>query len=411
MLILILNCGGTSIKYQVIDITERKELVILRGALESIGAIRSTIRQTRYDDKYVESEIEAQDYYSGLQAVFQALISPICGIGNDYNSIDAVGHRVVQAGEIYRGTYLVNPDLLDALRQNIELAPLHNPANIAGSEFCQRLMPGIPQVAVFDNAWHKDIPDYAYIYALPYEYYQKYGIRRYGFHGISFKYMTERAAALLDLDLSQQRVVSLMLGSGTTISATAYGCPVDVSTGLTPTEGLIQSTRSGDVDPGVVTYIMRKEGLTPDQMDQILNRKSGWLGISGVSNNLKLVEQEAERGNHRANLALDAFSYRCKKYIGAYAAAMGGLDLLIFSGGVGENSSMVRAKVCTGLQFLGIELDPELNTSLLGEGSISRAGSSVPVIVIDTNEEMLIAREVHAFLGSVGVEVLAEIPR
>ncbi|KLU62767.1 acetate kinase [Peptococcaceae bacterium CEB3] len=271
-----------------------------------------------------------------MRQALSLLVDPEIGSLSSYREIDAVGHRVVQAGEKFRGTFLIDEALLAALREHSELAPLHNPPNIKGIEACRRLMPDIPQVAVFDNAFHKELPDYAYIYALPYEYYEKYGVRRYCFHGISFKYMTERAAKLLNLDVSQKRIVSLMLGSGTTINALAYGHSVDVSTELSPTEGLIQSTRSGDLDPFVITYIMRKEGLSPEQMDEVLSKRSGWLGISGVSNDLRLVEDAAGQGNTRARLALQVFTYRTKKYIGAYAAAMGGVDLLLFAGGVGE---------------------------------------------------------------------------
>ncbi|MHB1405833.1 MAG: acetate/propionate family kinase [Desulfitobacteriaceae bacterium] len=395
MRILVINCGGTSIKYQLISWDPDRQTVKARGSVENIGASRSLLKYVSKAGHSRQREIEAQDHASGLQAVLSLLIDPEVGAIADYSVIDAVGHRVVQAGENFRGSFLIDEKLIAELYRYIELAPLHNPANIKGIEACKKLMPNVPQVAVFDNAFHKDIPAHAYIYALPYEYYEKYGIRRYGFHGISFKYMTDRAAELLNLDIGQKRVISLMLGSGTTINAMAYGRSIDVSTGLSPTEGLIQSTRSGDLDPTVITYIMRKEGLGPDEMDKILNCQSGWLGISGVSNNLRLIEEAAEQGNYRARLALDAFAYRVKKYIGAYAAVMGGIDLLLFAGGAGENSALVRAKICEGLNFLGIDLDPERNHSLRGEGLISEANASTPVLVVKTDEEMVIAKETH----------------
>lgn len=398
MRILVINSGGTSIKCQLFTLTDGQSIAEAKGAVESIGAPRSLLKFAALDRTPLRKEIEAKDHAAGLEQVLRLLVDPKIGFLSAYSEIDAVGHRVVQAGEEFRGSFLIDNDLLAALRQHSELAPLHNPANIRGIEACRQLMPGVSQVAVFDNAFHKDLPDYAYIYALPYEYYEKYGVRRYGFHGISFKYMAERAAELLKVDLGQQRIVSLMLGSGTTIHALAYGRSVDVSTGLSPTEGLIQSTRSGDIDPSVITFIMRKEGFTPEQMDEVLNNRSGWLGISGVSNDLRLVEEAAGQGNRRAKLALQAFAYRAKKYIGAYAAAMGGLDFLLFAGGVGGNSSGIRAEICQGLEFLRIELDPERNSNLKGEGLISQAGTSIPVLVVDTNEETVIAQETFALL-------------
>lgn len=400
MRILVINCGGTSIKYQVFSWQPDCQNIEAKGAVENIGAPHSVIKYQVTGGQMHVYEVKVSDHEAGLEKVLNLLIDPEIGAFKNYGAIDAVGHRVVQAGEKYRGSFPINAELMDALYRHIELAPLHNPANIRGIEACQKLMPSVPQVAVFDNAFHKDIPDYVYIYALPYAYYEQYGIRRYGFHGISFQYMTERAAALLNFDLTQKRVVSLMLGSGTTINALSYGRSLDVSTGLSPTEGLIQSTRAGDLDPAAITYIMRKEGLTPDQMDHVLNRQSGWLGISGVSNDLRLVEAEANWGNDRARLALDALAYRVKKYIGAYAAAMGGLDLLLFAGGAGENSSVIRAKICAGLEFLGISLDPERNQNLRGEGLVSEAEARTPVFVVNTNEEMIIARETYTIVSS-----------
>ncbi|WP_240986791.1 acetate/propionate family kinase [Acididesulfobacillus acetoxydans] len=393
-----LNSGGTSIKYQLFGFRGGELVTVAKGAVESIGQPHSLLKFDVPKQAPLRKEIEAKDHAGGLEQALRLLVDPEIGPLSSYSEIDAVGHRVVQAGEKFRGTFLIDDALLMALREHSELAPLHNPPNIRGIEACRRLMPGVPQVAVFDNAFHKDLPDYAYIYALPYEYYEKYGVRRYGFHGISFKYMTERAAELLKVDVSQKRIISLMLGSGTTINALAYGHSVDVSTGLSPTEGLVQSTRCGDLDPFIITHIMRKEGLSLEEMDEVLSKRSGWLGISGVSNDLRLVEEAAEEGNPQAKLALRAFTYRAKKYIGAYAAAMGGLDLVLFAGGVGENSSVVRAEICRGLEFLGIELDEERNAQLKGEGLVSRPEGSVPVLVVDTNEEAVIAQETYALV-------------
>lgn len=397
MLIFVLNCGGTSVKYQLIAMSGEPS-VHVKGTVEGIGSPNCLLRHVLPSGRSLEIPVEAPEHAAGLREVLRILVDPEYGVLDDYSRIDAVGHRVVQGGTNFRGTFLIDDVLLEALRRNIELAPLHNPANIKGIEACQKLMPGIPQVAVFDNALHSDLPDYSYIYALPYEYFEKYGVRRYGFHGISFRYMTEKAAELLQTDLAKMRVISLMLGSGCTANAMAYGQSIDVSTGLSPTEGLIQSTRSGDVDPSVITYIMRKEGLTPDEMDNILNRRSGWFGISGVSNDLFRVEEAAQGGNYRADLAVRAFSYRARKYIGAYAAAMGGIDLLIFSGGAGEHSSRIRSEICYGLDFLGIKLNEELNQMLKGNGLISSQSAETAVVVIEANEELLIAQETQNLL-------------
>ncbi|MHB1653854.1 MAG: acetate/propionate family kinase [Desulfitobacteriaceae bacterium] len=396
MRILVINCGGTSIKYQLLQMGS-VPVVEAKGIVENIGSSGTLLRHNTKTGLALEIPITAEEHTAGLAKVLGILLDSEFGVISAYSAIDAVGHRVVQGGEAFRGSFLIDEALMQALVQYTELAPLHNPANIKGIEACQTLMPDKPQVAVFDNALHRDIPDYAYIYGLPYEYYQKYGVRRYGFHGISFQYMTERAAELLQVALKQKRVVSLMLGSGSTVNAMAYGKSIDVSTGLSPTEGLIQSTRSGDVDPAVITYIMRKEGLTLNEMDDILNRKSGWLGISGVSNDLRMVEEAAAQGDYRANLAIKAFAYRARKYIGAYAAAMGGIDLLVFAGGAGENSRLIRERICAGLEFIGIFLDSERNAGLIGEGLISQMHSH-PVVVVNTNEELVIARETQALL-------------
>ncbi len=397
MQVLVLNCGGSSIKYQLIRTED--EQVVSRGAVENIGSAQALLRHYRGQSQLVvQRELPVTDYATGLAQILQILLDPVHGVVENYSGITGVGHRVVHAGEEFRDSVLVDSRVMDALSRCIQLAPLHNPANIAGIKACQQLMPETPQVAVFDNAFHRDIPDYVYTYGLPYEYYAKYGVRRYGFHGISFAYMASRAAELLGVKLKDKRVVLLMLGSGCTANALAYGKSLDVSTGFTPNEGLIQSTRSGDVDAAAISFIMRKEGLTPEKIDDILYRRSGWLGISGLSKDLREVEQAALQGNKRARLAIDAFAYRAKKYVGAYAAAMGGLDLLVFAGGVGENSSLIRQEICKGLEFLGIRLDSEQNATVKGEGLISEDSAATPVLVVNTNEELVIARETVAVL-------------
>jgi acetate kinase len=369
------------------------EHVLARGVIENIGGSHSFLKHYPGKEQPVELDLPAVDHAAGLGEVLKILVHPQYGIIADYPKIAAVGHRVVHAGEEFSSPVLVNDRVIEALTRCSELAPLHNPANIMGIEACRQLMPGTPQAAVFDNAFHGDLPDYAYIYGLPYHYYQKYGVRKYGFHGISFSYMTDRAARIVGADLNKLRVVSLMLGSGCTANAFAFGRSVDVSTGFTPNEGLIQSTRAGDVDAAVITYIMRKEGLTPNEMDDIIYRESGWKGISGIGNDFRQIEQAALAGNWRAKLAINALVHRVKKCIGAYAAVMEGIDLLVFAGGVGEKSRMLRSEVCRGLDFLGIKLNLEANEKLQGEGIISDQSAVVPVVVVNTNEELVIARE------------------
>lgn len=391
MLVLVLNSGGSSIKYQLLEID--KEEVMVRGVVANIGSQQVSLKHDCGGGRVLNLNLWAADHATGLNQVLQLLTDSEYGVLDSYADIAAVGHRVVHGGEKFREPVLVDNEVLDVLTECIELAPLHNPANILGIKICQQLMPGVPQVAVFDNTFHRDLPEHTYIYGLPYEYYQKYGVRRYGFHGISFSYIIGRVPQLVGADLKKMRIISLMLGSGCTVNAFAQGRSLDVSTGFTPNEGLLQSTRCGDVDAAALTYLMQKEGLTPAEMDEILYRKSGWLGVSGVSNDLKVVEEAALQGNSRARLAIDIFTYRAKKYIGAYAAAMGGVDLIAFTGGVGENSSMVREKICAGLEFLGIELDLKQNSNLCGEGLISCQKAKVPVIVVNVNEEVVVAKE------------------
>lgn len=369
------------------------ESVVCRGGVENVGSEECCLKHTGRNGEKIDRPCGASTHSQGLQFALSAITDPSGGGLESLDEIDAVGHRLVHGGEKITGAVRIDDEVIEILEKHSELAPLHNPPNLMGIKACMELLPDIPQVGVFDTAFHTSLPAYAYTYAIPYEYYEKYGVRRYGFHGIAFTYMTGRAAQIVDKSLSEMKVVSLMLGSGTTANALCHGKSVDVSTGLTPCEGLIQSTRCGDIDPAVITYLMRREGLTPEQMDNIINKKSGWLGISGVSNNLRNVYEEAERGNKRAQTAIEATAYRCRKYVGAYAAAMGGIDMLVFSGGVGQNSPDLRKRICSDLGFLGIELDESRNESVLKEGIISRDDSRVVVVVVEMNEEIVIARE------------------
>ncbi len=379
MRILVLNSGGSSIKFKVFDFPARS--VYLSGHLERVGQPNSLLEIT--GAKQMRWEGATLDHAAGLGLISEEL--------QDLGELGAVGHRVVHGATSFTGSVLVDDDVIAALRENIPLAPLHNPPNLAGIEASRKLFGDLPQVAVFDTGYHGTLPPQAYTYALPQELAKKWRIRRYGFHGIAFRSITSQAAELLGKKPEDLKIVSLMLGSGTTANASLYGKSTDVSTGLTPLEGLVQSTRSGDLDPALVLYLMREAGYTADQLDRILNRESGWLGISGISADLREVDKAAKAGHEAAKLALATFVYRTRKYIGAYAAAMGGIDLLAFSGGVGEHSSSVRDEVCRGLDFLGISLDPALNQE--GEGIISRG--SVPVVVVSANEEEIIAQDTY----------------
>lgn len=391
MKILVINCGGSSIKYQLINMARKTTLA--KGAVEQIGSKKACFLYQSKEGSIVENDIFIASHEAGLKKVLAALTDSDYGVIQNYNDIEAVGHRVVHAGEKFSGSVFITQEVIDALKECIELAPLHNPPNIMGIELCEKAMPGIPQVGVFDNALHRELPPHVFLYGLPYRYYSDYGIRRYGFHGISFTYMIERASEIINLPISKLRIVSLQLGSGCTANAMKWGKSVDVSTGFTPCEGLIQSTRSGNVDPAIITHMMRKCNLTPDQMDDILYKQSGWLGLSNTTTDFRDVEKAADEGNQQARVALDAFVYHIKKYIGAYTAAMGGIDLLVIAGGVGERNARVRAEICHDLDFLGIRFDEQKNKQLAGEGAITSEDSKVPVVVVKTNEEIIIARE------------------
>lgn len=392
MKILVINCGGSSFKYQLIDMPQGE--VLAGGQVERLGKEDAALHYEAGGRKLKRTG-GFPDHRSAITAVLDLLVDPENGALSSLAEVEGVGHRVVHAGERYRGSVIIDDDVIAALRDCIDLAPLHNPPNLAGIEICSELMPDVPHVAVFDNAFHIDLPRQAAFYAIPYSFYEKYRVRRYGFHGIAFRYMTERAAAVLGKPLSELKVVSLMLGSGTTANALLHGRSVDVSTGFTPTEGLVQSTRCGDVDPLVITYLMRHAGYSPEDIDHILNKESGWLGLSGVSNDLRDVQGAAEEGNERAQLALEVFTYRCRKYVGAYAAAMGGIDALVFSGGVGQHSAYVRQEICRGLEFIGLKLDPKLNEKASGEAIISSPDAKAAIVVVPADEESIIARDTY----------------
>jgi len=399
MKILVLNSGGSSVKFKVIDMPE--ERVIASGGVERLGKADAVFKYKKYDFESKKSILPVKNHEDAIKLILERLTNAEDGAVDSVSEICAVGHRVVHAGRKASDSVIIDDNIIAIIEEYAEKAPLHNPPNLLGIRCCQALMKNTPQIAVFDMALHKDVPDYAYIYALPYRYYEKYEVRKYGFHGISFKYMTEEGAKLIGEPLVKLKVISLMLGSGCTVNAMKYGKSIDVSTGFTPFEGLIQSTRAGDLDATAVTYIMEKENISPKDMEDILNKESGWYGISGVSNDLRDIIKEAD-SNYRAKLAIRAAGYRAKKYVGAYAAALGGVDLIIFSGGAGENGSLFRNEILSGMEFLGIELDEGQNENLLGEGIISKDGSRVKVVVVNTDEEIVIARDTYHIVKNTG---------
>ena len=390
MKVLVINCGSSSLKYQLIDM--ENESVLAKGICERIGAEGSVLtHKPTGKDKFV-TEQPMQDHSVAVKLVMEALQDPEHGVIASADEITAIGHRVLHAGTVYSDATLVTEDVKKVVRDCFDLGPLHNPANLIGIEACEKAMPGKPNVAVFDTAFGMNMPQKAAMYAIPYEYYEKYSIRRYGFHGTSHMFVSGETVKLLGKD--DAKVIVCHIGNGASISASIGGKCVDTSMGLTPLEGLIMGTRSGDVDPAVLQFICNHENISVDEMLNILNKKSGLLGLSGVSSDFRDVKQAAEDGNERAQLTIEAYVYRIVKYIGAYTAAMNGVDAIVFTAGVGENASVIREKVCDYLGYLGVELDKEKNNNLSGDTEyISTEDSKVKVIVLPTNEELAIARE------------------
>jgi len=369
------------------------ETVLAKGNVERIGIDGAFLKYRRGDEDTITVEAEIPNHEVAIQLVFDALTHKEYGVLASVSEIEAVGHRVVHAGEKYARSVLIDDDVMAALRECVDLAPLHNPPNIMGIEVAQRLMPDVKHVAVFDTAFHQTLPAYAYLYALPYELYEKYKVRRYGFHGTSHKYVAQRAASLLGRPLSELKVITCHLGNGASVTAVKNGKSVDTSMGFTPLEGLIMGTRSGDLDPAVVTFLQEKENLTSEEMNNLLNKKSGVLGISGVSSDFRSLEEASQQGNRRAELAMEMFAYRVRKYIGAYAAAMGGVDAIVFTAGLGENSASMRQSICEGLEFLGVAIDPVKNDVRGKDVDVSADDAKVRVLLIPTNEELMIARD------------------
>jgi len=391
MKVLVVNCGSSSLKYQLIDMVD--ESVMAKGLVERIGIEGSilTHEATGKEKKVIEEPMK--DHKKALELVLEAVVNKEYGAIESMDEIEAVGHRVVHAGEKFSDSVVINNEVIAALEECIELAPLHNPPNLIGIRACMELMPGVKMVGVFDTAFHQSMPASSYIYALPYEYYEKYGVRKYGFHGTSHKYVAQRTASMLGKDLDSLKIITCHLGNGASITAIDKGKSVDTSMGFTPLEGLVMGTRSGDLDPAIITFIMEKENLSVDEMNNLLNKKSGVLGISGISSDFRDIESSAKQGNERAQLALDKFNVRVKKYIAACAAVMGGVDAIVFTAGLGENSISARELICGGFEFMGMELDKEKNNVRGKETVVSTDSSKVKILVIPTNEELMIARD------------------
>ena len=404
MKILVLNCGNSSIKYQLFEISTN--IVLTKGIVEKIGLKGSFLKNERFDGDKVKLEGEILDHQSGIEFLLGLLISERRGVIKSLSDIDAVGHRIVHGGETFQESCYLDEVTIKGIEDCSDLAPLHNPANLKGIYALKNLLPDVPQVGVFDTSFHQTMPDYSFMYALPYSLYKKYGIRRYGFHGTSHSYVSKRACEILNVDYNSKKIITCHLGNGASITAIKGGKSIDTSMGLTPVEGLIMGTRSGDVDAGALTLIMEKEEINYSSLNTLLNKHSGILGISGISSDMREVEAAAAEGESRAILAIKMFQYRIKKYIGAYAAVMGGVDILIFTGGIGENSPEDREKICEDLEFFGLEFDKSANNGIRGrELVISKKDSKITVMIVPTNEEWVIASETRDIVGQIKIKI------
>jgi acetate kinase len=397
MKVLVINCGSSSLKYQLLDMGTEDALA--KGLVERIGLDGSRLKAENSKGSKKTIEVEMKNHKDALAQVLNVLTDAEIGEIKSLSEIDAAGHRVVHAGEKFSDSVLINEDVMAALDECIELAPLHNPPNIMGIRAIQELLPGVPNVGVFDTAFHQTMPKAAYIYSLPYEYYEKYGLRRYGFHGTSHRYVSQRTAEFLGKDIKDLKLVTCHLGNGASVAAIDGGKSIFTSMGFTPLEGLTMGTRTGDLDPAIVTFLMEKENLSIEQINDILNKKSGIYGISGISSDFRDVETAAFEGNERAQLALDIFRNRVKMYIAAYSAMMGGVDAVVFTAGLGENSVDDRYEICKNMEFLGIDFDVEANKVRGKERILTKEGSKVQVLLIPTNEELMIARDTKVIVS------------
>ncbi len=396
MKILVLNCGSSSVKYKLIDTAT--DAVLAEGGAEKIGLPDGFLKYKKADGSKAIIELGQTDHNGAVKAILNLLTDPVEGCIKNYDEIDAVGHRVVHGAEKFSQSVLITDEVKDMIKQCYDIAPLHNPANMTGIDAITALMPGTPQVAVFDTAFHQTMPAKSFMYALPYKYYEEDGVRRYGFHGTSHRYVSQRVCEFLGVDPKGQKIITCHVGNGGSITAIVDGKSVDTSMGLTPTEGLMMGTRVGDVDPGALVYLMLKHNLSATDLQKVINKESGMLGISGISSDMREIEAAMDKGDKRARLGQDMYQQRIIKYIGAYAAEMGGVDIIVFTGGVGENQCSLRAEVCEPLAFMGVEIDPEANKVRGEEKVISTPTSKVKVVVIPTDEELMIARDTEAIV-------------
>ncbi len=391
MIVFVLNCGSSSLKYQLIDM--KNENVMAKGLIERIGMDGSVLKHTPANANTIDISTEIPDHKVAIKLVIETLLDENHGVIKKLSEINAVGHRVVHGGERFTDSMLITTEVIKGIEACCEIAPLHNPPNLHGIEACMELLPEVPQVAVFDTAFHQTMPKTAFLYGLPYEMYVKYGLRRYGFHGTSHRYVAQKAAEMMGEHMSDLRIITCHLGNGASLTAIKYGRSVDTSMGYTPLEGLIMGTRSGEIDPAIIPFLMEKENMDAQQIDNFLNRRSGILGISGLSSDFRDLEAAANNGDERSQLAIDVFAYKVKKYIGGYVAAMGGVDAIVFTAGLGENSPFMREKICSGLEYLGTRIDPELNKIRGKAREISIKRAKTKIFVVPTNEELVIARD------------------
>lgn len=399
MKILVLNCGSSSVKYKLIDTAT--DAVLAEGGVEKIGLSDGFLKYKKADGSKAVIELGQTDHNGSVKAILNLLTDPVEGCISSYDEIDAVGHRVVHGAEKFSESMLITDEVKDMIKQCYDIAPLHNPANMTGIDAITALMPGTPQVAVFDTAFHQTMPAKSFMYALPYKYYKEDGVRRYGFHGTSHRYVSQRVCEFLGVDPKGQKIITCHIGNGGSITAVLHGKSYDTSMGLTPTEGLMMGTRVGDVDPGALTFLMAKHHLSAEEMQKIINKDSGVAGVSGISSDMREIEAADRAGDPMAVLALDMYEQRILKYVGAYAAEMGGVDIIVFTGGVGENQTGVRLNVCEPLGFMGVKIDPEVNAATRGtETVISTPDSKVKVVVVPTDEEMMIARDTETIVGN-----------
>ncbi|MGO5241476.1 acetate kinase [Hallella sp.] len=396
MKILVLNCGSSSIKYKLYDMDGEK--VLAQGGVERIGLDEAFIKVKLADGSKKQIMADLPTHKEGVQLVFKCLLDPELGAIKSLDEIGAVGHRVVQGGDLFEKSCIVTPEVEKGIESLIDLAPVHNKGHLAGLKAVDELMPNVPQVTVFDNAFHSTMPDYAYLYAIPYEWYSKYHVRRYGFHGTSHRYVSQRVCEFLGVDIKTQKIITCHIGNGASVAAVKYGKVIDTSMGLTPLAGLMMGSRSGDIDPSAVTYMMQKSGMTPQEMSEYLNKKSGVLGVAGISSDMRDNENADNEGNKLAHLALQMYNYRIKKYIGAYAAAMNGVDIIVWTAGVGENQEGVRWDSCADMEYLGVKMDRERNHCRGVEQVLSADDSKVKVVMIPTDEEIVIARDTLALV-------------